>query len=148
MLMLPYLMCFSISSFLLFITERIKESKWKKLLIFFALIIPCLLSAFRDLSIGTDVLVYLNPMSNAAQSSNNFIDYLSMSVSGNRFVYKYEIGFTLLVYILSNLFRNIHVLMFFIQILIIFPVYFGCMKIRYLKDKSWLCMFIYYWCFY
>ena len=146
--MWPYLICFIVYSILIYVSGKVKYKLVRKLIICIALIIPCILAGCRDLTIGTDVQIYLNPMHIKAQFANSFNEFLTLNVSGNRFVYKYELGFTLLVYLISNIFKDIHVLMFVIEALIIFPIYFGCKKIEPLKNKIWLCMFVYYCLFF
>lgn len=51
-----YLIVFLISSFLFYIAAK-REKKWNMTAIF-AILIPSLLAGLRDLSIGTDTIVY------------------------------------------------------------------------------------------
>lgn len=146
--MVIYLIFFGISIFLLYISNYTKNLFLKKILIFSGLLMPCILAGVRSLNIGTDVKVYLKQMYSTALSSNSFNIFLNSRISGLRYARDYERGFTILVYCLTKIFKNIQILMFFIEVLIIFPIYFGCKKFMYLKDKIWFCMLVYYFMFY
>lgn len=146
--MFIYLLCFFISSLLLFYANKLKNTSYKKFIIFLALIIPCVLAGLRADTIGTDVKIYLKNMFSAAENSSSFYDYLNHNVYGIRNVKDYEIGFTSLVYFITKIFKSMSVVMFFIEVLIIFPVYVGLKKIEVLKDKVWFAMLVYYLIFF
>ena len=121
--MVIYLIFFGISIFLLYISNYTKNLFLKKILIFSGLLMPCILAGVRSLNIGTDVKVYLKQMYSTALSSNSFNIFLNSRISGLRYARDYERGFTILVYCLTKIFKNIQILMFFIEVLIIFPIY-------------------------
>ena len=128
---MTYIICFIIS--LLFF--RLSEISKKSSSFFFAcvaIIIPCLLAAFRADTIGTDVKTYLIPMFNLARDSHSIAEFFSgswMQLYTPRNVNSIEIGFSLLVYIVTKLFSNLYVLQFFIQLLSILPVYVALTKL-------------------
>ena len=73
------------SVYLFFIVEKYRfPGKQKKVIVVFAIIIPCILSAFRDNTIGTDTLVYAKPLFDRAVISDSFNDYY------NGVVYNYS----------------------------------------------------------
>lgn len=146
--MIPYLITFAISTILLYVSQKIEKDPYRKLVVAIALLLPCVLAGARALSIGTDTQVYLKPMFDATKSSDSFSDFLNRQISGSRYAKDYEIGFTFLTYLIISLFGNIHILMFTIEALMIIPIYFGCKKIGPLKNKTWLCMLVYYLLFY
>lgn len=93
---------------------------------FLALMIPCFLAAFRADTVGTDVRVYLIPMFENAKSAHGITDFFGRSwvqVYTRRSVASIEIGFSLLVYIVTKLFSSLYALQFFIQVLAIVPVW-------------------------
>ena len=71
--MLIYIVTF-ILSLLMFKLSNI-NSKYSKIFSFFGILFPCLVAAFRSLSIGTDVQVYINPLFQTALRSNNYFSY-------------------------------------------------------------------------
>ena len=83
-----------------------------------------------------------------ATSANTFSDFLNYKIYRSRVAKDYEIGFTFLVYLVSKIFNNIHIVMFVIEALIIFPIYFGLKKIKCMNNKIGLGMLIYYFLFF
>jgi hypothetical protein len=139
-----------LSIFLLWGSNKVKGSQ-KEVLVFIALMLPCIIAGGRATSIGTDVRGYLQPMFDAATSTNSFGEYINYAWSSNawriRFVYEQEIGFTLLVWIVGKLTHNIHVVMFAIEAVTIVPFYYAIKRIVQ-KREIWLGMLIYYFFFY
>lgn len=120
------------------------------LLSIIALLIPCFIAAFRAKTIGTDVLVYVEPLKNAAINSDNITGYFNsywFHIWRNYYVSSYEIGFSMLVYIIANLFGNIQAVLFFIQLLTIVPLYLALAPKRK-EYPIWLAMAVYYLMFY
>lgn len=140
-----YIIGFIISTLLLSFSNKIVErQRW--LFTCIALIIPCCIAGFRAESIGTDVYNYLAPMTNAAISSDNLVDYMNTSwyrVYRNLYVSNYEIGFSLLVYVIAKVFKNIYAVQFGIQAITIIPLYIACSKLKN-KFPLWLCILTYY----
>lgn len=105
---------------------------------FIALMIPCFLAAFRADTIGTDVRVYLIPMFENAKNAHSIADFFGrswMQLYTRRSVASIEIGFSLLVYIVTKIFSNLYVLQFFIQMLTIIPVWWSLEKLADLLNK-------------
>lgn len=122
---MTYIICFTISLLFFRLAERSKKSS-RNFFAYVAIMIPCLLAAFRADTIGTDVNAYLIPMFNLARDSHNIAEFFSdswMQLYTPRSVNSIEIGFSLLVYIVAKLFSNLYVLQFFVQLLSILPVY-------------------------
>ena len=129
-----YIIGFIISTLLLSFSNKIvKRQRWFFTCI--ALLIPCCIAGFRAESVGTDVYTYLAPMTNAAISSDNIVDYMSTSwyrVYRNLYVSNYEIGFSLLVYFIAKVFKNIYAVQFAIQAITIIPLY---IEISFIKNN-------------
>ena len=141
-----YLICFAISCLLFKISEFVKSRIISGLITVIAVIIPCILAGLRADTIGSDVQGYVKPLFDAACTSNSFLQYQNMEWMGEwRYIYvhEFEIGFTLVVYIIAKIFKNINILLFIIEILIIAPFYKG---LSYFKKElpMWLCMIIFY----
>jgi len=108
-------------------------------------VIPCLMAGLRGSSIGTDTGRYLAPMYQIACDADSFKDFLSGSwfhIWQDLYVKDYEIGFSLLIYVITKLTGSLIAVQFVLQALIIIPVY---LTIRRNKQKQvWLCMLVYY----
>ncbi|BBK63261.1 MAG: EpsG family protein [Thomasclavelia ramosa] len=147
--MIQYLLTFSISSIFIYISKYIKRNqRW--ILFFIALFIPCFLAGIRSEIIGTDVNVYLMPIYNAAEKAGNFNEYLNTSwfnIYRYNSVKEYEIGFITVIYVLVKMFHSIFVVKFFIQFLIIYPIYFALKKYGE-KTLIWIGMLIYFLLFF
>lgn len=105
---------------------------------FIALMIPCFLAAFRAETIGTDVRVYLIPMFENAKNAHGIADFFGrswMQLYTRRSVASIEIGFSLLVYIVTKIFFSLYALQFFIQLLTIIPVWCALEKLSDYLDK-------------
>lgn len=105
---------------------------------FIALMIPCFLAAFRADTVGTDVRVYLIPMFENAKNSHSIVDFFGTSWVQHytrKSVASIEIGFSLLVYIVTKIFSSLYALQFFIQLLTIIPVWRALEKMSDFLDK-------------
>ena len=144
-----YIICFIISSSLFYISSKQKNKAVGLMIDCIALLLPCLLAGLRASSVGTDVTVYLEPMFNLAKESNTFELFMSKSWYQGwnlRGVADIEIGFSVLVYLVTKIFNNFYVLQFVIQCLTIIPIYCG-LKIK--KEKNlWIGMLVYFCMFY
>lgn len=147
--MIIYLVCFTMSCWLLKQADKIKNNKlFRLIVIFLSLLLPCLLSGLRYETIGTDVLVYVKPLFNCAKYADSFSDFLLMNVDNIRIVQDYEIGFTSIVFFVAKLTNNFQILLFVIQSLIIFPIYSGLKKFKCLDGKVWFSMLVFYLMFF
>lgn len=150
--MLIYIICFILSTFLIYIAEINKKNK---LIYFFttatALLIPCFLAGMRDITIGTDVKVYVNHIFECAQNAESFSMFQNMGWSiiwKYEYVHNFELGFTVLVYFATKIFSSLSSVLFFIQLFMILPIYFGIKKFPNSNKFIWLGMLVYYFIFY
>ena len=140
-----YLMSFAVSLLLIAFTEKRRKAYF----IFFsiiALLIPCLVAALRAECVGTDILVYVKPMTQNAIGSNNFSHYWNsswFSVWRDKFVYEHEIGFATLVYVVAKLTGNMGAVLFSIQAVTIVPI-FVALAMNRKKAPVWLGMLMFY----
>lgn len=151
--MIVYLVCFAISILLIYLSQKIcdRNKALSSFLTFIGLIIPCLLAGLRKEIIGTDVRVYVKPMFECAKRASTLSEYFSSGWSiiyRIKWVKEFEYGFSFLVYITTKIFSSLNAVLFMIQALIIFPIYFGIKKFDRLKNIRWLCLLIYYLIFY
>ena len=150
--MIIYIICFIISCILIKVSDKVKSNKIVYFIInTIALLIPCLLAAFRDTSIGTDVEVYVKQLFEKSEISKDFSNYLNCNwwwIYRIKYVSDFEIGFTTLVYIVQKITHNIHFVLFFIQLGIVVPIFLGLKKIKGFENKIYLAMFIFYFSLY
>ena len=128
----------------------IAYSEKKKLPIFLgvsviALLIPCLIAAFRAMNVGTDVMVYVKPLTESAIVSGNLKEYFNcywFLEWRNLYAVDYDIGFSMVVYVVAKLTRSLPAVLFAIQALMIVPVYIAIARNR--KNMPvWIGMAIY-----
>lgn len=134
---LTYILSFSFSLILLSLAEKMTRRS-RYVTGFIALMIPCFLAAFRADTIGTDVRVYLIPMFENAKNAHGIADFFGrswMQLYTRRTVASIEIGFSLLVYIVTRIFSSLYVLQFFIQMLTIVPIWWALEKLSDFLDK-------------
>ncbi|MBE6751830.1 MAG: EpsG family protein [Ruminococcaceae bacterium] len=105
-----------------------------------SILIPSILAGLRDVSLGTDVELYLVPHFETALHTETFSHYMSL-------IWQKETGYMLLVFLVAKIFGNIQWLLFFIEFIIILCVYIGAWKLR--KQISLpLVLLVYYLIFY
>lgn len=148
---MEYLICFFLSC----LTIKFIEKYEKKSLNFLAgsaiaILFPCLLAGLRDVSIGTDVEGYAKPLFIIAENSMALEGYLKskyLYLYIVKFVTDFEIGFSLIVYIVTKIFHSFIIELFVIQLFIIVPVY---KSLVYFKGKFpiWFGMAVFYLMYY
>ncbi len=147
--MLIYLLCFTVSILLIAYAQN------KRRLVFWslsalALLIPCLLAAMRAQSVGTDVTVYVKPLTTVALAAKDLEEYFDgywYSVWHNIYVQDYELGFSLLVYVVAKLTHSLGAVLFCIEALMIVPVYIALARNR--KELPlWLGMLVFFLLYY
>ena len=147
--MAVYLIGFALSILLIAYAEKKRLPVFLGLS-FLALLIPCLIAGLREQSVGTDVLVYVKPMTEAALSAKNldqFFDGYWFAQWRNLYVQDYEVGFSMLVYLVARVTRSLPAVLFSIQALMVVPVYIALARNR--KDfPVWLGMLLYYFLFF
>jgi len=145
---MAYILCYALTGSILLYSEKIVKKKEKNLIGLFGLLPLLLLAAFRSNDIGTDIKWYTEPLFGIACESNSFNDFLSESwILPNyyvRYIKDIEIGFSALIYFVSKVFGNINVLYFFIELLILLPLY---ASLRLFRNKISLSFGIIVYCF-
>lgn len=142
-----YILNFFLSSWLVKVSYLVNKKILKKLIIIFALLIPCILAGVRKEIIGTDLQVYVKPMFQLVMNSKNFQEFLNGTWINNNtggiwFTTDVEIGFSLLLYLITKIFRNFQVLLFLFQVIIVSLIYKG---LRAFKNQDlYLNMLTYY----
>lgn len=147
--MAVYLIGFALSTFLIAISEK-KHRNFFALCSFFALLIPCLIAAFRATTVGTDVEVYVTRLTDAAFSSSSFGNFRSGSWSigyRDQLISDYEIGFSLMLYSVAKLTHSLPAVLFTIQALVVIPIFAALARNRK-KMPVWLGMLVFYLMFY
>lgn len=133
----------------------IAYSEKKKLSVFLgfsvaALLIPCMIAALRGQTIGTDVLVYVKPLTQSAIASEDlqaFFRCYWFQEWRNLYAVDYDIGFSMVVYGVAKLTRSLPAVLFVIQALMIAPIYIAIARNR--KNMPvWIGMAIYLLMFY
>lgn len=129
----PYLVTYFLSTVFFLISD--KTSKILKLITTcIGIAIPCILAACRDLTVGTDVTVYLVQHTRGALS-NDLINYLHIFSDQ-------PIGYLVLIYVSANFFEDIHGCMAVIELVIMICVYKTVSY--YSKNKTAVPMLIFY----
>ena len=135
-----YAITFIISLFFIKIANDFKKNN--RLLYymfsFFGILLPCLLAAFRDVSIGTDVNVYIKPFFDVVHKTTNFFEYFSVITNSQ------NILFLLVTYICGKLTSSISLLFFMIHLLVIVPIYIALQKNAKKPNDVVLGMFIFF----
>lgn len=136
---MEYIICFILSTILVFISEKLLKKNRKKLaitLLIISVLILCLLAGLRDVSIGTDVNIYVKPLFENAINAESFQSYIS---ENNEYT---ENAYLVFTFICAKLTTNINVFLFIIQLLIIVPVYYA-IYLRRKEAPMWLSLLIY-----
>lgn len=109
---MTYIIVFLISLLFFILSDFFFDKKkvFGYFLLAIAILIPCILAGCRDLSIGTDTSFYVRNYFRIAKYSRSFSNYLDKMPA--------EIGYSVFNYIITIVFKNIHWLLFFIQLFI------------------------------
>lgn len=145
-----YICCFVLSCFLLKIGGKQKGKK-QRLFYLAGIMLPCILAGFRYYTVGTDVKIYVKPMVDIALTSKGFKNFLYTNwwyLWDYKSASQFEFGYVIYIYLIAKIFRNLQFVLFFIQFLIILPVFCGLKKFKELDGKEWLAMLIFYAMFY
>lgn len=148
--MVVYIVCFLASCAFFWLSEKCKSRFSRNILAIVAILIPCVLAGMRADTIGTDVKVYAEPMYMAAKESHNLSTYMNQRwfvIWRYMYVSKFEIGFSFMIFFIQKLGGSFAQVLFFIQLLIVAPIYIGLKKIH--KPYP-ICfgMFVFYCLFY
>ena len=122
--------------------KKIQRNRKKEFMIFSAaaILLPCLLAAFRGENVGTDVLVYAKPVYELAKDSSTVQAMFSNET-------RFETGYQLMAYISAHVFHSFHAMLFLTQFLIILPIYILAFKMRN-AIPAWSTMLCFYSFFY
>lgn len=132
--MIPYLVVFSLSIYFTFLANKNSSSKGLLYIYsIFAILLPSLLAGFRDCSIGTDTVNYLNYFENSIYYSN----YESFLMSYLRV----EPGFLILSYLISRFSQESVFFLFIVHFIIVLFIYISAFKIRNFINPSWIMFF-------
>ena len=145
-----YIVFFLISCFLIWLSEKSPSRNIGNFFAFIAILLSCILAGMRADTIGTDVRTYVEPMYNAAKQSSSFSSYMGQRwyvIWRYMYVNKFEIGFTTLVYLTEKLGGSLGTVLFFINALIVAPIYLGLKRMNK-PYPVWLGMLIFYLLFY
>lgn len=118
-----YIIIVLLTTFFFYLAINLKfsvnENKKYLIVVFVALtvLIPSIVAGGRDLSIGTDTRGYLLADYNISNNVSSIKDAIDLSNE--------ELGFISLVYFVSHIFENIHVVMFVIEFIIM------CFVVKY-----------------
>lgn len=139
-----YIVTFLLS--LLFIKLSIVTKKKNKIisiiLEIIAILLPCLLAALRDYSIGTDIRIYAN---NLFENSKKFSDFWLYYKSNYVVV---DFLYLLVTFICGKLSSDIGLLFFVLEALVIIPIYIA-LKNRFGSSNSLILgMFLFFMFFY
>lgn len=145
--MLIYFTCFFLSCFFIGFSEWLSMRGIRfagKVFVFFGLLAPCLLAGFRDVGVGTDTAGYGIWLYELADSSVGAIDYFNEALLGSRSV---EPLFAALAFVAAKLTHSVFWYFFFIEALIVVPVYFALSQVS-AHGRTWFAMLVYYLVFY
>lgn len=143
--MVVYLIGFAASLILIAMTEK-KRTRIFVIASAIALLIPCLIAGLRAQTIGTDVMVYVKPLTQAAIMADDLNDYFNSywyASWRNLYAMDYDIGFSLLVYVVAQLTDSLGAVLFAIQACMILPIYLALTRTRK-QFPVWLGMLVYY----
>lgn len=144
--MIPYLVTFLISIFFIYVGESNKNNKiGGRILVLLGLIFPCLLAAFRNVSIGTDTKGYVYNLYKFSSESNNlfaFFDKAYIYYSQKNYLY------LLNTYIIGKNNLPFGLLLFINEALVIFPIYFSFKILKFNRNKILIGMITFYFIFY
>lgn len=137
--MLFYLFIFLISlSFYYIGIKSINVARFIFLL--FCVLIPTIVAALRDETLGRDMTLYVIPFWNLASSCNTFIEYKEVLPDT-------EILYLLLNYVISRLTSDIHYYMFVHQGILMLIVVLTALKLRHIVPSIFV-LFFYFLYFY
>lgn len=139
--MIIYLITFFITCVLCAVLQKYIKSKILKVIFSILIIlIPSIIGGFRDLTIGTDVLVYGEKNFAYANSYQNIINYITS--------YDIDVGYLAINFLVSRFTDNVHVFLFVLQLIINTLVFVTIYRYKE-KVPLWLSMLCYltlYYC--
>lgn len=122
--MIPYLVCFIVTPLFTYLAEKKFKEERKRIGIFFsllAILIPSIIAGIRDLSVGVDAQIYVEPVLREIKG-------MSLIVAFER--YSLEKGYILLIYIISFITQNPNIALFIIHLMITTIIFVTAYKCR------------------
>lgn len=137
-----YIICFIFSTFFTYIAQKNFDKNKKKEGIFWsilAILIPSILAGLRDNSIGSDIEAYVTRLFEIAKNTTSLSTFLNMSWVEN--------GYTILIFGITYLTKDIHWILFFTELIMCVFLYLTAYdKRKYIP--MWFVMLIYFGTFY
>lgn len=141
--MIIYIVVFLISISCILLSERTGTGRiGRKILVFIALVVPSILAAVRDYTIGRDVLIYGNAWFKKAVETQDLIKYLQAAGRGG-----IGYGYAFLNYLVSIFTDNPHWFYFILALLEMTILYFA---LKPYKDRISIAygFFVYFFIYY
>lgn len=139
--MIIYLITFFITCVLCVILQKyIKNKILKVIFSILIILIPSIIGGFRDLTIGTDVLVYGEKYFKYANSYQNILNYITS--------YDIDIGYLAINFLVSRFTNDVHIFLFVLQLIVNTLVFITLYKYKE-RVPLWLSMLCYltlYYC--
>lgn len=135
--MVIYVCTFLLSSFLFLLSAKTKKM-FSVLMQGLGIVLPCLVAAFRDETIGTDLTVYGTYVYQGTQHVSLFH---AINVYSDN-----PVGFVTYAWLINLVHGSFQIYLFGIELLIILPTYL-CFK-YFAQKNTWICMIVYYFIFY
>lgn len=118
--MLIYVAMFILSLIFIYFGNINRNKLVKIIFIFLGILLPCLLACFRDITIGKDTSGYILNLFNIAKKGESFNEFY---LNAKYYLQIQDYGYLFITYISAKFFNNFNVLLFFIEILVIVPIY-------------------------
>lgn len=122
---MEYIICFCISSTLLYSASKDYERARGKIIGLLAALMPIIMATVRSTKVGIDVTVYIQPYAMWAINADSFMSYIAYTLANG-----VEIGYSILNYIGANYFGGLPGVFFLSSLLTIVPVYSRLMDFR------------------
>jgi uncharacterized membrane protein YqjE len=129
--MWPYLVCFGLTGLIAYYNEKEnqKEDRNPWISALFVILIPAILAGLRDYSIGTDTKNVIKSATNLAVNINSFKSFI-LFTQNNALFERFDVGYSVFVFILAKIFHNPQITMFIISLLTGLFVYLSLYKMR------------------
>lgn len=139
--MMPYIIMFALSLFLLSVSFKIKKNKLASLVVrALALFLPCIMAAIRSYDIGIDTKVYQIPIFEESKAYPTLWQYLAISSNAG-------LLYRAISWICSK-FLTIEALFFIIEAMIIIPLYISFCTLKFTPSKKIIAMTLFYFIWY
>ena len=142
-----YLICFGISTAI--IAFPVRGKKVRSMLVFLALMMPCILAGFRAISVGSDTGDYPLSLFKIAQYSD-YITYLGSTFDHmwvRDYVYDMGIGYATFIYVIA-LFTEKYMVVLFLTEFVIVVCVFRAIFISLSQRYRWIGMLLFYFMYY